>query len=184
MDTLEQLEAAFRRLEADLPAILLRQTEVAANDIMALVDTRLTETGKDASGTDFVAYTPRYRDFKSGVTSRKSAAGKAKRRAKADKATAVSPVGRFTGFVNFNLTGQMLASTQTGLKNINTKSKEFSGTTAIVIIGPLDEETRKKVEGNSKKRPGFLNPSKAEVERIEKIRQGRIEEMIREEYFA
>ena len=78
----------------------------------------------------------------------------------------------------------MLASTQTGLKNINTKSKEFSGTTAIVIIGPLDEETRKKVEGNDKSRPGFLNPSKAEVERVEKIREARIEQMIREEYFA
>lgn len=184
MNTLEQLEEAFRRLERDLPEILLRQTEVAANDIMALVDQRLTETGKDERGTDFKAYTPRYRDFKSGVTARKSAAGKSKRRAKADKATAESPVGRFTGFVNFNLTGQMLASTQTGLKNINTKSKEVTGSRAVVIIGPLDEETKKKVEGNDKSRPGFLNPSKAEVERIEKIREKRIEEMIREEYFV
>jgi len=93
-------------------------------------------------------------------------------------------LGRYRGFVDFRLYDQMLASTQTGLKNINTKRKDFIGTTAVVIIGPLDEETRKKVEGNNKSRPGFLNPSKAEVERIEKIRQVRIEEMIREEYFA
>lgn len=159
MDTLEQLEAAFRRLEKDLPAILLRQTEVAANDIMALVDQRIVETGRDVNGQAFEEYTPSYQ----------------KRKAK---------LGRDVGHVNFQLTGQMLFSTQTGLKNINTKSKEFSGTTAIVIIGPLDEETRGKVEGNQKKRLGFLNPSKAEVERIEKIRQSRIEEMIREEYFA
>ena len=159
MDTLEQLEAAFRRLEKDLPAILLRQTEVAANDIMALVDQRIVETGRDVNGQAFEDYTPTYK-------------------AKKEK------LGRYTGKVDFQLTGQMLASTQTGLKNINTKSKEFSGTTAIVVIGPLDEETRGKVEGNQKKRPGFLNPSKAEVERIEKIRQARIEEMIREEYFA
>jgi len=159
MDTLEQLEQAFRRLERDLPAILLHQTETAANDIMGLVDQRITETGRDVSGQAFPDYTPSY---------------KARKEKK----------GRYRGFVDFQDTTQMLASTQTGLKNINTKSKEFSGTTAIVIIGPLDEETRKKVEGNDKSRPGFLNPSKAEVERIEKIRQGRIEEMIREEYFA
>jgi len=159
MDTLAQLEEAFRRLERDLPAILLRQTEVAANDIIALVDQRIVETGKDVNGQSFEDYTASYKARK-------------------------QKLGRYTGKVDFQLTGQMLASTQTGLKNINTKSKEFSGTTAIVIIGPLDEETRKKVEGNDKSRPGFLNPSKAEVERVEKIREARIEQMIREEYFA
>ncbi len=159
MDTLEQLEAAFRRLERELPAILLRQTEVAANDCIALVDQRITQTGKDVNGQAFTDYTPSYK----------------KRKEKK---------GRYRGFVDFQDTTQMLASTQTGLKNINTKRKDFQGTTAIVIIGPLDEETRKKVEGNDKSRPGFLLPSKAEVERVEKIRQKRIEDMIREEFFA
>lgn len=159
MDTLEQLEAAFRRLEKDLPAILLRQTEVAANDCIGLVDRRITETGTDVNGQAFPDYTPSYKKRKEAK-------------------------GRYRGFVDFQDTTQMLASTQTGLKNINTKSKEFSGTTAIVVIGPLDEETRKKVAGNNTHRPGFLNPSKKEVEIVERIRQARIEEMIREEYFA
>lgn len=159
METLDDLLAAFKRLEKDMPAILVEQTAVAGNDCLGLVDQRITETGKDVNGQSFTDYTPSYK----------------KRKEKK---------GRYRGFVDFQDTTQMLASTQTGLKNINTKRKDFQGTTAIVIIGPLDEETRKKVEGNDKTRPGFLLPSKAEVERVEKIRQKRIEDMIREEFFA
>lgn len=156
---LEELEASFRRLIRALPDIVLHQTETAANDIMGLVDQRLVEKGDSASGTPFKDYTPDY------------------------KARKVK-LGRYRGHVDFNLFGQMLASTATGLKNIVTKSATSSGAVAVVIIGPRDEETRKKVEGNDKKRPGFLNPSKDEVKRIENIRTKRIEELIREEYFA
>ncbi len=156
---LEELEASFRRLIRALPDIVLNQTEVAANDIMGLVDQRLVETGTNASGTSFEDYTPDY------------------------KARKVK-LGRYTGKVDFQLTGQMLASTATGLKNITTKSATSSGAVAVVVIGPRDEETRRKVEGNDKHRPGFLNPSKDEVKRIENIRTKRIEELIREEYFA
>lgn len=156
---LEELEASFRRLIRALPDIVLHQTEVAANDAMALVDQRLVETGTNASGASFEDYTPSY------------------------KARKVK-LGRYTGKVDFQLTGQMLASTATGLKNIVTKSATSSGAVAVVVIGPRDEETRRKVEGNDKHRPGFLNPSKDEVKRIENIRTKRIEELIREEYFA
>lgn len=159
IETLEDLELALSALVDELPRIIQVQTEVAANDIMALVDQRLVETGTDANGAAFVDYTERYKKKK-------------------------TQLGRYTGKVDFQLTGQMLASTATGLKNIGVTESTVSGSTARVVIEGRDTETRGKIEGNNKKRPGFLNPSQKEVERVSDIRSQRIEDMIREEYFT
>lgn len=159
IETLLDLELALTALDANAPRIIQVQTEVAANDIMALVDQRLVETGTDVNGAAFVDYTQKYKDKKTAL-------------------------GRYTGKVDFQLTGQMLASTSTGLKNIGVTSSSVSGSTATVVIAGRDPETRGKIEGNNKKRPGFLNPSQNEVDRVSAIRSTRIEDMIREEYFT
>lgn len=159
MATIDDAIASFQRLESALPAILLAQTEVAAMDIVALVDQRVTETGTTATGGKFEDYTQAY-----------------KKRKKA--------LGRYRGHVDFMLSGQMFASTSAGLKNIVPTSKSVTGSRAVVVIGPRDSETRNKIEGNEKKRPGFLNPSQAEVRRVEKIRTERIEDQMRDQFFS
>lgn len=158
INTIEDLEVALERLIGDFPLIVQRQTEVAAGDIMALVDQRIVETGTDERGGAFEDYTPSYK-------------------AKKTKA------GRYRGKVDFQLTGQMLASTGTGLVNIVQESSTVSGAVATVIIAGRDKETQDKIEGNNRKRPGFLNPSPKEIDRVENIRTKRIEEMIVETYF-
>ena len=159
IETLDQLEAALEKLVSDFPRIVQTQTEVAANDSIALVDRRLVETGLDENGAPFLDYTSEYK-------------------AKKQK------IGRYSGKVDFQLTGQMLASTGTGLKNIGITSSSVNGSVATVVSEGRDQETRGKIEGNNNKRPGFLSPSKEEVGRVERIREKRIEQMIVEDYLS
>lgn len=159
MAQLVDLENALRRLERAWPDIVFRQTEVCANDITALWDQRISETGTDERGNPFAPYTQAYQQRK-------------------------TKAGRFTGKVDFTLSGQMLASTSTGLKNIGTIDSQRNGANCVIVIGPRDQETRDKMLGNEKHRPGWRNPSKQEVDRVTEIRQKRIEEMLIEEYFT
>lgn len=152
------LRNEFDRLLVDLPPILVEQTEVAGKDILASTEDRLVRQGKDANGAAFEQYTPAYLNRK-------------------------QKAGRDVGHVNFQLSGQMLASTDSGLVNIVPTEKSFSGTTATVVFDGRDQETRKKLEGNDNHRPGFMNPSQKEVDdasedagiRMERIIQKRFE---------
>lgn len=151
--TLNDLIAKFDKLIAAVPGIVLEQTEVAALDALALVDQRITQTGVDANGSQFVDYTPNYKKLKTAK-------------------------GRYRGHVDFMDSGQMLASTQAGFENIVPIEKSVTGATAKVVFDGRDEITKKKLEGNNKYRPGFLNPSKAEVGAVTKIAVVRVEKRI------
>lgn len=155
MQTLDDFIASMTRLSNELPALVLKNTEVAALDALALVDARITDTGINASGTAFDDYTPSYK------------------KAKAKK-------GRYRGHVDFSLTGQMLASTTTGFERIGPTEKSISGARARVAFDGRDDLTRKKLEGNSKKRPGFLNPSEREMELVNKAANTNMERDIAE----
>lgn len=148
-------ELLATRLEALAGALLgeLRtELETVANDGQDGVIQRITETGKDAKGASFKPYTDRYLDYKSGVTTKKSAKGKAGQREKAKAATPTRVVGKYKGFVDFTLTTRML--TNIGIvENADQR----------VVVGGRSAETKKKMEGNDKHRPGWFSLSKQEV---------------------
>lgn len=143
MNDLDILVDQLREATAKVPGLILRITEESALGALALVDNRITETGIDAKGSAFEDYTPSYK--------------KAKTKA-----------GRYTGKVNFNLSGQMLASTTTGFENIAPTERSITGGNARITFDGRDELTRKKLAGNDKNRPGFLNPSQDEIRMVEK----------------
>ncbi len=147
--------ASLNKLNAELPALVLKNTEIAALDALALADARITDTGVSAGGTPFDDYTPSYK----------------KRKVKK---------GRYTGHVNFSDTGQMLASTTTGFERIGPTERSISGSRARVAFDGRDDLTRKKLEGNSKKRHGFLNPSEAELKTVTKTANINLERDIAE----
>ena len=135
---LDTLIANMDRLNAVLPDLVLKNTEVAALDALSLADSRITSTGINAQGAPFEDYTPSYK------------------RAKTKK-------GRYRGHVDFSLTGQMLASTTTGFERIAPTTKTITNGRARIAFDGRDDLTRKKLAGNSKKRGAFLNPSPSEL---------------------
>lgn len=141
--TLDEIIAKLNRISDALPSLILKNTEVAALGALALVDLRIVEEGKNANGQPFDDYTPSYKKKKKAA-------------------------GRYRGHVDFTLSGQMLASTTTGFQNIAPTERTITNGNAKVVFGGRDDLTRKKLEGNNKKRPGFLNPSKAEIDMVER----------------
>ena len=141
MEKLDDLILRMDRLIGLLPSLILKNTEAGALDALALVDLRIVGQGKDASGADFEDYTPEYKARK-------------------------QKLGRYRGKVDFTLSGQMLASTTTGFERIGPTSKTVNGGRARITFDGRDEETKNKLAGNDKYRPGFLNPSKQEMETV------------------
>lgn len=135
---------------------------------LSMVIQRVSETGKDITGALFKPYTEEYerrKRFAVGTAKREGAARRAARRTAS--ATASNPVGRFTGFPNFTLTGQMLSSV--GVESGKPKYKNIGPTTVIeggsfivVRVTGRDEETRAKMEGNDNYRPGWFRLAPAE----------------------
>lgn len=152
---LDELIAKLEALSAQAPEIILRTTEGAALSALALVDLRITETGTNASGAPFAGYTPSY-----GAKKKK--------------------LGRDVGHVNFSLSGQMLASTSTGFENIAPTEKSITSGRAKVVFDGRDQLTKKKLAGNNKYRPGFMDPSKSEVEMVSKAAATQLERDIQE----
>lgn len=153
--TLDDFIASLTKLNNELPAIVLKNTEVAALDALALADARITDTGISANGTPFDDYTPSYKKSK-------------------------IKKGRYRGVVDFSLTGQMLASTTTGFERIGPTEKSISGARARVAFDGRDDLTRKKLEGNAKKRGAFLNPSAEELKIVTKAANTNLERDIAE----
>jgi len=139
--SLQELEDQIDEAIAAVPALLIKNTEGAALDALALADLRISETGIDAKGAAFVDYTP---DYKKAKTKK----------------------GRYTGYVNFMDTGQMLASTATGFERIAPTERSISNGKVRIVFDGRDQLTRDKLKGNNKKRPGFLNPSASEIETV------------------
>lgn len=140
---LDEVIAKLKKIGDALPSLILKQTEIAGLNALGLVDLRIVERGVNASNAPFEDYSPSYK--------------KAKTKA-----------GRYRGKVDFTLTGQMLASTTTGFENIAPTERTITNGNARVSFDGRDELTRKKLRGNNKTRPGFLEPSREEVESVER----------------
>lgn len=153
---IRELRARVGRMAAAARTQIRTEMEVVAVSGYALVQRRVSETGKDANGSDFAPYSPAYERYKRGAVGTAKKEGKKKRAARRTApATAEKPVGRFTGFVNLTLSGQMLNS-------IGITESGFQGGKYVVRIGGRDQETRDKMAGNDTHRPGWIRPSKEE----------------------
>lgn len=162
--SLDELIAQFDTAIQEVPKLVLKHTEQGALGALALVDLRITEKGINANGAAFEPYTKEYRQRKAGGGKLTQARIEANRAA-GRKATAK---GRYRGFVDFTLSGQMLASTTTGFERIAPTERSVSGGTARITFDGRDELTRKKLRGNDTHRPDFLQPSKEEVKMVNK----------------
>lgn len=139
---LDLLIAQLDALNARLPELILKNTEVAALDALALSTERVIQTGIAASGQAFEDYTPNYKKQK-------------------------TKAGRYRGKVDFTLTGQMLSSTTTGFERIAPTDKTISNGRARIAFDGRDDLTRDKLASNNKKRPGFLNPNTQELKMVQ-----------------
>ena len=169
MPTLETVIARLDVLIADAQAQIARETERTALDAVAIITQRVSETGKDAEGRAFKPYTTRYEQYKRGAVGTAKRDGAAKREArKTAKASADKPVGRYRGFVDFTLSGRMLA-------NIGITEKRTSGDRSVVVVAGRSEETRGKMEGNDTHRPGWFRLSREEQLRLAASSKARME---------
>ena len=148
-----QLASRLDALADELQGELVREVETVAETGKAMVIQRVSETGKDSKGASFKPYTRQWELKKRGAVSAAKKEGKKKRAARRTaEATAEKPVGRYRGFVDFTFTGRMLT-------NIGLVEKSDSK----VVIGGRSDETRKKMEGNDKYRPGWFRLSDKEI---------------------
>ena len=157
------LDTLLGRLDGLVVALndgLRREVETVAQDGLVMVTQRVSETGVDATGAKFKPYTPEYERFKRFAvgTAKKEGAKKKAVRKKAE-ATPEKPVGRYRGFVDFTLSGQMLSSI--GLQ----ETQQARGNVRVVVAG-RDVETRLKMEGNNNNRPGWFRLSEKEQETL------------------
>lgn len=154
---IDQLAARFLDLRNQLAEELNREVETIAIYGTSLVIQRISGTGVDAQGRKLKPYTKRYEEFKRGAvgTARKEGAKKRAAR-KTAPASKDKPVGRYRGFVDLTLTGQMLSSIGP------VEVREGRGTAFIRVAG-LDLATQLKMDGNDKYRPGWFRLSDEEV---------------------
>lgn len=157
---LVELRGRVGRMAAAARAQIGTEMETVALSGYTLVQRRVSETGKDANGAEFAPYSPAYERYKRGAVGTAKKEGKKKRAArKTAEATAEKPVGRFTGFVNFTLSGQMLNS-------IGIIESGFFNGGYRVRIGGRDENTRDKMEGNDNNRKGWFRLSEKEIQEL------------------
>jgi hypothetical protein len=167
--TLDALIARLTLLEKEVQAEVVREMERVAIDGIAIVTQRVSETGKDADGRAFKPYTKRYELYKRGaIGGIKNESAKKRAARKTTAATADKPVGRYTGFVNFTLSGQMLSS-------IGITDRRNSNGRSVVVVAGRDEETRGKMEGNDNYRPGWFRIGADEAQRLAARSKARME---------
>ena len=158
--TPDQLASRVAELANALRLELRREIETVATTGQAMVIDRVSETGKDRQGVPFKAYTPEYEAKKRQAVGGKASAKKRKERATAP-ATPEKPQGRYRGIVDFTLTGSMLRNI--GLGEVQDTDKGVS-----VVVTGRTQETRAKMEGNDKYRPGWFSLSEAEKAELKK----------------
>lgn len=168
MDLL-QLASRLEALASELDARYQQELETVAETGKAMVIQRVSETGKDANGAAFKGYTPEYERYKRGAVGTAQKESKRKRAERRSKpATPDKPVGRYRGFVDFTLTGRMLS-------NIGLVEKGKK-----VVVGGRSEETKLKMEGNDKNRPGWFRLSKEEIDLLRAQSRERMTSFARE----
>jgi hypothetical protein len=157
---LDQLTAKLDGMVNTIREEFVREMERIAMDGTAIVTQRVSETGKDANGAPFKPYTKRYELYKRGAVGTAKKEGAAKRAARRTApASAEKPVGRYRGFVDFTLSGQMLSS-------IGIVDTRADGNRVAIKVAGRDEETRGKMEGNDTHRPGWFLLSADETQRL------------------
>lgn len=163
-----ELAARLDRLIPMLENRLKEEVLLVAQAGKAMVETRITETGTDAGGSPFKPYTRAYELRKRGAVGTAKKEGKKKRAARREaEASADKPVGRYRGFVDFQLSGQMWNS-------IGVIDQSESGNRVKVRVGGVDDETRLKMQGNDEHRPGWLRLSEDEVRSLAAASQQRL----------
>jgi hypothetical protein len=123
---------------------LNRESDVLAIalDHIALIKLRIQSSGVDADGKDFAPYVPPY--------ARKRKAG-----------------GYQVGFVDFTVTGRLMASVRPTI----VQSNEFACT---VELGAVDDRGKTILTGAEKKRGVLIRPSKEEIKIVENANRERI----------
>ena len=154
MADIDDAIAGLDGMIADFEAQRAREMVTIAETGRAVVVDRVSETGRTAQGGAFAPYTPAYELFKRGASSARLT--KKKRTA---VATATKPIGRFTGFRNFTLTGDMLDST--GVIEQRQEADRF-----IVRVGARDDNYRLKMIGNDKYAPNWFTLADKEQENL------------------
>lgn len=154
---LDTFAARVLDLRNQLAEQLNREVETIALDGTATVIERISQTGIDAQGRKLKPYTKRYEEFKRGAVGTAKREGAKKRAArKVAPASKDKPVGRYRGFVDLTLTGQMLSSIGP------VEVREGRGNAVIRVAG-RDVVTQQKMDGNDKNRPGWFRLSDDEV---------------------
>jgi hypothetical protein len=161
-----------------------------ASEALALNKQRVQETGKNAKGESFDKYStkPMLSGSKNMTKSAfNSIAGSKKKRAELDWRTVnghslfVIPGGykqfrelhgRQTGFVDFTLSGRMWNN----IKLVSDRAELNSG---VAVIKATEELSKKKLEGNTKRRGEILGLSKSEEERLSDIYEVWVESGLR-----
>ena len=164
--TPDQLASRVADLANALRLELRREIETVATTGQAMVIDRVSETGKDSRGVAFKPYTPEWEAKKRQAVGGKASAKKRKDRATAP-ATPEKPQGRYRGIVDFTFTGRMLSNI--GLGEIQDTDKGVR-----VVVAGRTEETRAKMEGNDKYRPGWFTLSKSEKEELKRQSAARL----------
>ena len=163
--TPDQLVARITELAAALRLELRREIETVAEAGKAMVDDRVSKKGLDAKGRAFKPYTPEWeakkRQAASGGTAKKR-----KVRATAP-ATTEKPQGRYRGIVDFTYTGRMLF-------NIGLGEIQDTANGVRVVVAGRTEETRAKMEGNDKHRPGWFSLSENEKSELKRKSAARL----------
>lgn len=167
----DQLNERLLGLKEGLVGFFPGEIATCAQDGLVQMVQRIVETGKDVNGQQFKPYTPAYERHKRGaVGTAKKEGAKARANRFAAQATGEKPIGRFTGFRNFTLSGQMLSSIGVGegpgdrFRNIGVLTTTQDATKTTVIIGPRDQHTRDKMEGNDNVTPGWYHVAPKEIE--------------------
>lgn len=130
MTTLDQFIDRFNKVVTELEVTLPDQVLISANNGIAVIEQRLLEKGKDAQGQSWRDYKDSYKEYK-----------KSQR--------------KYVGYVNFKLTGRMLA-------NIGIIDRRINGSKVEIFVSARNAEERRKLEANSASRGNLLSMSKQE----------------------
>jgi hypothetical protein len=161
MITIDQAIAKLERLGDMLPDVVQQSIEVSAFDAIEKIQSRVVETGKDAKGNPFDDYTDQYKIYKANykaINQKRETNKKRKERAEIQQEDFVrarfkkklevptGPKGRYKGYVDYDLTGDLW-------RNIGLVEKKTTDSGSRLAIGPRTEVNEKKIEGNKRGTP-------------------------------
>lgn len=117
-------------------------------DMATLLKRRIQTKGADFEGNQYPAYSTPYAKLRNKSTSR-------------------GGLGVQSNFVDFTVTGRMMASIQPQV----TESDDRATT---VVLKPGDAENQTKLNGQFRKRGNILTPSQSEIDLLNRLNQERI----------